>query len=395
MRAFTVLAVTLCLSAAAGSATAQSKLDGWGQFRFGMTPDQARAAPGVSWPPAVKTKANAANANANASTADAMESLPMTSEYGPDTHVSLNFNADQKLQEIRLNFTDTQSAADCENAFQKTLARLDAKYGAFAGNAKDDWSVPGDSGQSLLERTSPEKLAGSRSGYSRRTILPNISGLNLETEARRAFGTSWIELGMLQKGGKNGCYRSIAFTADVPTKAQLETQFKLTHIPNGMDWRWSELDRSGRGFSAGPAQTSLSTGAAENVKLSGGRFAADIKRPAGGPATIHLVGTVVGNKISAHVPPSEVTEDFPTSFEGSVSMFTTDGEPVDTYEITLTGTGRWDSASLLMVAYHRTAAHTPAPEACRKIEESVYEARRTTREITYKGLLQALGCPPP
>jgi len=393
MRAFTVLAITSCLLAAAGPATAQNKLEGWGQFKFGMTPDQARAVPGMSWGKSVNT-----SAPVKASIPAMMFSAPTTSEYGPDTHVTLAFNADQKLFQIRLYFTDTQPAADCEKAFQKTLAKFDAKVGAFAGNAKDDWSVPGDSGQSLLERTSPLKLAGSRSGYSRRTILPNISGLNLEAEAKRAFGSSSIELGMLQKDGKDGCYRSIAFTADMPTKAQLETQFKLSHVPAGMDWHWAELDRSGRGFSAGPAQPVLSSGPAENVKLSGGKFTADMKRPPGGqgPATVHLVGTIANNKISAHVPASDaVPDDFPTSFEGSISMFTTDGEPVDTYEISLTGAGRESSVSLVMAAYHRNSSHTPTPQACRNITESVSATRRTVREMTYKGLLQALGCPPP
>jgi len=379
MRAFTILAVISCLLAASGPAIAQSKLDGWGQFKFGMTPDEARGVPGMSWKPGAK-----------AATVTAMESLPMTSEYGPDTHVALAFNPDQKLREIRLFFTDMQSATDCEKAFQKTLTSFGAKYGAFAGSAKDDWSVPGDAGQSLLERTSAQKLPGSRSGYSRRAILPNISGLNVEAEARRAFGRNWIELEMLQKDGKDGCYRSIAFSADLPSKAELDVQFKLSHVPTGMDWHWTELDRSGRGFASGPVQAGLSSGAAENVKLSGGRFAADIKRA--GAATVHLTGTISNNKITAHVPASEVSGDFPDSLEGAVSMFTTDGEPVDTYEISLIGTGRWSSTVLGMAAYHRNSPHTPTQETCRKIAESAYEARRTVREMTYKGLSQALGC---
>jgi hypothetical protein len=400
MRAFTILAITatllttLAASNAAvdtpGASTAKHTLDGWGQFKFGMTPDQAHAVPGVSWPRAT---------NANAPTVVTMDSLPMTSEYGPDTHVSLAFNPDQKLREIRLFFKDTQSAADCEKNFLKTLASFDAKVGAFAaGGASEDWSVPGDSGQSLLERTSALKLPGSRSGYWRRSILPNISGLNLEAEAKRAFGSRWIELEMLQKDGKDGCYRSIAFTADMPSKAQLEMQFKLSHIPTGMDWHWAELDRSGRGFASGPAQPVFSTGPAEHVRLSGSRFAADVKRPPGGqgPATLHLVGTIANNKISAHVTASDaVPDDFPTNFEGSVSMFTTDGEPVDAYEISLTGATRRGSATLGMAAYHRNSPHTPTPESCRKITESASAARRTVREMTYKGLLQALGCPPP
>jgi len=380
MRGFNILAVTACLLTS-GAAMAQGKLDGWGPFKFSMTPQEARAVPGMSWKPAADKSAPVT----------AMESLPMTSKYGADTHVALAFNADQKLHEIRLFFTDAQSPADCEKAFEKTVASFDAKYGAFAAlGTAEAWSVPGDSGQSLLERTTSQKLPGSRSQYWRRSILPNISGLNLETETKRAFGSRAIELAMLQKNGKDGCYRSISFTADMPTKAQLETEFKLGHIPAGMDWHWSELDRSARGFSAGPAQTGLSSGVAENVKLGGGKFAADIKRPAG---TLHLLGTVVGNKITAHVPSSDTVPDgFPTNFAGEISTFTTDGEPVDTYEISLSGTTRSGSTVMAMAAYHRDSSHAPAPEACRKILESTYDARGTVREMTYRGFYQALGC---
>ena len=345
MRAFTVLVIAFCLLAAAGSraavdapARAQNRVDGWGSFKFGMTPEQARAVPGMSWRPGGN-----ASVPVNNSVPVIMLSLPMTSEYAPDTRVMLAFNADRKLRQIKLFFTDTQSAADCEKAFVNGLARFDAKYGAFTpGGDKDEWVIQdmvirGD----LLERTAALKLSGSRSGYWRRTVLPNISGLNLEAEAKHSFGSRWIELMMYQKDGKDGCYRSIAFTADMPSKDQLEIQYKLSHIPAGMGWHWAELDRLGRGFSSVPAQPVFSTGTAENVRLSGSRFAADVKPPPGSrhAGTMHLAGTISDNKITAHVPASDaVPDDFPTSFEGSISMFTTDGEPVDTYEIRLTGT---------------------------------------------------------
>jgi hypothetical protein len=330
-----------------------------------------------------------------------MFSRPLTSEYGPDTNVMLTFNGDRKLQKVQLSFNDAQSAPDCEKSFQTLLTRLDAKYGAFApGGDKDlEWKIQdlvirGD----MLERTSALKLSGSRSRYWHRTILPNISGLNLEAEAKHSFGSRRIELMMYQKDGKDGCQRSISFSADMPDKAQLELQFKLSHIPIGMDWHWAEVDRLGRGFSSGPAKTVFLTGAAENVKVGGGRFAADIKYPEGSkhPGTVHLVGTISDYKISAQVSASEAGAfDFPASLEGSVGTFSTAGEPVDAYEISLTGNTRWGSTKLGMAAYNRTSPHTPTPEACRAITESVAATRWTPRELTYRGFLQALGCPPP
>jgi hypothetical protein len=398
MRAFTLLATSVLLLAgmpSVSNAVADSPLDGWGQFRFGMTLEQAHAVPGFSW-----------RRDINAPAMAMMFSLPMTSEYGPSTNVLLNFNGDKKLYDIRLSPTDSQSAANCEKSFLDTLSRLDRKYGVFVpGGEKDinwfaqDILIRGG----LLERTSSLNLSGSRSKYWHRIILPNTSGVNVEAEAIHSFGSRSIEVLMYQKDGdrkdgKSGCHRSIAFSENMPTKAQQENQFKLSHVPIGMDWHWAEVDNLGRGFSSGPIQPFFSSGAAENVRLSGGKFTADIKRPAGsqGPATVHLVGTIANNMISAHIPASDaVSDDFPTGFEGGVSTFATDGEPVDTYEIILTGTTRRGSTKIALAAYHRNSPHRPTPEACRRISESVYATRGNVREMTYKGFLQALGCPPP
>jgi hypothetical protein len=398
MRAFTLLATSVLLLAgmpSVSNAVADVSPDGWGQFRFGMTPEQAHAVPGFSW-----------QRDINIPTMAMMFSLPMTSEYGPNTNVSLSFNGDKKLNDIRLSAGDTRSAANCEKSFLDTLGRLDRKYGAFApGGEKDiNWFVQDALIKGgLLERTSALNLSGSRSRYWHRTILPNVSGINVEAEAKHSSGSRSIEVMMYQKDGdgkdgKDGCHRTIAFSADMPSKAQLEVQFKLSHIPTGMDWHWAEVDRLGRGFSSGPAQTVFSTGPAENVRLSGGHFAADIKRPPGSQraGTVHLVGTISNNKISAHVPASEaVSDDFPTSFEGYISTFTTDGEPVDTYEISLVGKGRRGVTQLAFAAYHRNSPHTPTTAACAKIAEDAFRARNSPGEITYKGFLHALGCPPP
>jgi len=407
MRAFTILAITATLLATLAAANAATEtpggrtagrtLDGWGPFKFGMTPEQARAVPGVSWrgPNGSRPGAGAKPANV-----PIMMSRPMTSEYGPDTGVFLAFNGEQKLMMIKLLLKDTEFATDCEKTFRTLLTRLDAKYGPFApGGAKDEWTIMDMVIRGgMLERTSAVSLPGSRSRYWHRTVLPNVSGLNLEAEAKHSSGSRSVELMMYQKDGNDGgCVRDITFNASMPTKAQLEIQSKLKHVPTGMDWHWAQVDRPA-GLSGGPAGAVFSSGRAENVKLGSGHFAADVTRPTGGAGEVHLVGTISDdNTISAHVAASvTVSDDFPASFEGYINMFTTDGEPVDTYEINLTGKTRSGTANLWMAAYHRNSPHTPAPEACRRIGESAFELRgRSPREMTYRGLLQALGCPPP
>lgn len=402
MRAFTTLAIitTLLATLASSAAMAEStmhRLDGWGPFKFGMTPLQAHAVPDVPWREPVKRSRGAPPAPDPATTPFLM-SRPMTSEYGPDTDVMLGFNNEHKLMIITVSLKGTESAVDCETAFQKLLTRLDAKYGPFApGGAKDQWtildrSIRGD----MLERTTAHDLPGSRSRYWHRTVLPNISGLNLEAEAKHTAASRSVELMMYQKDGKDGgCVREIAFTDTTPTKDQLEKEAKLKHVPAGMDWHWAAADHPA-GMTTGPARGVFSAGRAEHVKLGGGRFAADVIRTSDqGGGTVHLVGTISkDNKISAH-PSGAVSGDFSTSLEGWIQTFATAGEPVDVYEIHLTGNARSGPADLWMAAYHRNSPHTPSPEACRRIEESAFGLRgRSPREMTYRGFLQALGCPP-
>ena len=299
---------------------------------------------------------------------------------------------------IQLTLKGTESTADCETAFQKLLTRLDAKYGPFApGGAKDEWTILDTVIRGgMLERTTAHDLPGSRSRYWHRTVLPNISGLNLEAEAKHTAGSHSVELMMWQKDGKDGgCVRNIAFTDTTPTKEQLEREAKLKHVPAGMDWHWAQAEHPA-GMASGPAQTDIASGPAEHVRIGGGRFAADVMHPPGSSnsGTVHLVGTIsADNKISAH-PSGAVSGDFPASFEGWIQTFATDGEPVDVYEIHLTGNTRSGTADLWMAAYHRDSPHTPSPEACRRIGEDAFGLRgRSPREMTYRGFYQALGCP--
>ncbi|HUO01133.1 MAG TPA: hypothetical protein VMU31_00010 [Rhizomicrobium sp.] len=393
MRAFQLFAAGALLLAGALSvspATGNAPLDGWGPFRFGMTPDQAHAVPGFSWQHSINTPV-----------LSMMNALPMTTEYGPDTNVSLAFNSDKKLWRITLAFKDIEPAPDCEKSFLDTLGRLDRKYGAFApGGDKDtDWFIQDSLVRGgLLEQTSDRSLPGSRSRYWHRAILPNISGLNVEAEARHAAGLGAVEAITYQRDGdakdwKNGCHLSILFADDTPTKAQREMQFKLAHVPTGMDWHWAEVDKRARGFSSGPVDARYSTGAVEHLRLTGGRFAADlVPAPGGTPdKTLHLTGTIADHKISARA--ANAGDDL--SFNGGLQTFMVPGEPVDTYEIFLTGNGPHGQVSIAMAAYHRNSPHKPSPTACASTAQSVRGLQRNARYVTYSGLLKALGCPTP
>jgi hypothetical protein len=364
-------------------ADASTTLDGWRRYKFGMTVERARRALGASWdrdvgvPPTIS-----------------MHSRPVLTEFGPDSRLALDFNGDQKLFEILIQSTDSQSADNCEKAFLKMLTALDAKYGAFSpSGTKDEWDVPGDisNGQRLLMRTVALQLSDKRTRYWYRTFPANLSGLNIEAEAKRSFGSRWIEVKMYQKNGSAGCHRRVQFSADIPTKAQLETSLKLKHIPADIDWHWAMVDR----WLKGPSRYSI--GSAKNVKLTRVRFSADLMPSPGDSPNIilHLAGTVSNNKIIAHVVSSKADPDgYPESFQGWPATFTVAGEPVDTYEIKLEGEGPWASASIALAGYHRNSTDKPTPAACDKIAELAFRTRGSVRSPTYMGLLEALGCKP-
>ena len=111
MRAFTALTITATLVAALAASSAAietggtgRRLDGWGPFKFGMTPEEARAVPGVSWRGPNGSRAGAVT-GATPANVPIMTSHPITSEYGSDTDVFLGFNGEQKLLMIKLSFT--------------------------------------------------------------------------------------------------------------------------------------------------------------------------------------------------------------------------------------------------------------------------------------------------
>ena len=96
MRALSLLAITLlAVLAASGAATAERKLDGWGTLKFGMTPLEAHAVPDVPWREPVK-RPPGAPPPPNPATTPFLMSRPMTSEFGPDTSVTLGFNGEHK-----------------------------------------------------------------------------------------------------------------------------------------------------------------------------------------------------------------------------------------------------------------------------------------------------------
>src|ERR1700680_3046464 len=90
-----VLAIAVIGLSVSMAAAIVTTLQGWGNYKFGMTPDQIRALPGTSWSE-LKSLTDGALQYMNALTAIKIE--------GHDFRVGVYFDPDKKLNSI--NFTE-------------------------------------------------------------------------------------------------------------------------------------------------------------------------------------------------------------------------------------------------------------------------------------------------
>jgi hypothetical protein len=114
----------LCCFAAIPAGGAET-LDGWNAYKFGMSPDAARAVPGQTFGP--YSPKNLMNENRGAMSAKkpvSLFALPWT--------LDLFFNASEKLDEITLENEKKSSRNDCEKTFLTGLAQLEKSYGGFS-----------------------------------------------------------------------------------------------------------------------------------------------------------------------------------------------------------------------------------------------------------------------
>ena len=114
----------LCCLAAAPAGAAQA-LDGWGAYKFGLTPDAARAVPGQVFGP--YSPKNLMNENRGAM--GAKKNAPL---FGLPWTLDLLFNSSEKLNEITLENEKKSSRDECEKTFLTVLAQLEKSYGGFA-----------------------------------------------------------------------------------------------------------------------------------------------------------------------------------------------------------------------------------------------------------------------
>jgi hypothetical protein len=100
-------------------------LDGWGGYKFGMSPDAARAVPGQVFGP--YSAKNLWNENKGA-----MGAKKQSMVYGLGWALNLFFDSYEKLNEVSLENERNSSRGDCEKNFLSILGQLEKSYGGFS-----------------------------------------------------------------------------------------------------------------------------------------------------------------------------------------------------------------------------------------------------------------------
>jgi hypothetical protein len=103
---------------------AAAALDGWGGYKFGMSPDAARTVPGQSFGPySAKNIWNENKGSMGAKTQPVIDGVPYA--------FNLFFNDTSKLNGISLEHEKKSSLGDCGGGFLTLLAQQEKIYGTF------------------------------------------------------------------------------------------------------------------------------------------------------------------------------------------------------------------------------------------------------------------------
>jgi hypothetical protein len=160
-------------------------VQGWRQFKFGMTSDQARAASGPSW------RYNPPNTN-NTQTFSTLVTLQPTEEFGAMFGaVTVSFTSEHGLYGINLfdvGSVPPKSPEACEDFYKKLLSVAETQYGRF---------IPFGGKYKRIDATTPTRgIAGAKSRYLYTTTNDSVFGNQFEMTARHSSGARYIEVGI-------------------------------------------------------------------------------------------------------------------------------------------------------------------------------------------------------
>jgi hypothetical protein len=167
---------------AATPVLAAAPLDGWGAYKFGMSPDEARAVPGHSF------KSYAAK-NLWNENKGAMGATTHPRINGVNYDFNLYFDANSKLNGIALeNEKKNVTLSDCGNAFLALLDQQEKTYGAFSPVSPERKRDTADKIPSSVEW---KQQGGSRYELATLTLADEYA---YAWKARKSAGANFVEV---------------------------------------------------------------------------------------------------------------------------------------------------------------------------------------------------------
>jgi hypothetical protein len=145
--------------------------DGWGAYKFGMTPQQVRDMPGLKWQRLQKSAVLHF-------VVYRMDSDDVTALDGRDFKPSVFFDEKQKLDGILLTSVEKKTAQQCEASLQQLVQMHQKQFGDFSPK------VPPGSKQGL--QSVWHAVAGTHSQYAAVTMT-TANGSQERYEARHEF----------------------------------------------------------------------------------------------------------------------------------------------------------------------------------------------------------------
>ena len=198
-------AVVLGLSALGAQAQQVTEIDGWQSYKFGMTPDEARAVPRLDWG---KLDHSTFALDANAAALPAMTSITTIKRAGHSFAIELSFDQD-KLENVTLRTTNEDTIpfrrrSECVERFEDLLRDFEHRYGPFIPfQSAHPTERVGAMDQSIEWRT----LSDSASQYqlAREEFAGTIAA---EADARTKWGPPGVQLHMSWSRGSASQGRS-------------------------------------------------------------------------------------------------------------------------------------------------------------------------------------------
>lgn len=198
--ALPIAVISLGLSIAAAIETT---LQGWGDYRFGMTPDQTRALLGTSWSDLKSLPDGSIHY---------MNALASTRIEGHDFRVGIYFDKDKKLKSI--SFTEVGTArpsSECERGFQDLLRSFETRYGSFSPQLKPEDAIrPGTIEWCPLPGSTSKYYVLTVGGHS---VIGGHGDIGFLAAAWREFGRAWVRV-EIKTDGEGACEFRVTLQQD-------------------------------------------------------------------------------------------------------------------------------------------------------------------------------------